>query len=242
MNAYGTPIYGLLYDTSDDGKVNYDRIRFSYDKEHMIADLGQGEWSNWQNITLKWNQMNISSQVMFHPILIGDDGFFRIRLLFNNLNQYITQPGSAANHLTEDVGPMVDFVDNFPPQLIYYTEDKDTFLTEMNMSFAWHKRAIPYILDAYQPDVVVHDIYSPNQMLTSRWWLGYIDPKSARYDDVTPDEREALWNEVKGMYLELDAMHSDCALLGPRRSCAEQGRADQQPPGEERPPEVHHQQ
>jgi len=43
-------------------------------------------------------------------------------------------------------------------------------------------------------------------MLTSRWWMGYIDPKSVRYDDVTEKEREQLWKEVKGMYKHLDNM------------------------------------
>lgn len=83
--------------------------------------------------------------------------------------------------LHEHVGPMVDFVDNLPPQLIYYPEDKNTFLEEMNMSFWWHTSALKHILNKYNPDILINDIYSPNQMLTSRWWMGYIDPLSMRY-------------------------------------------------------------
>jgi len=41
-------------------------------------------------------------------------------------------------------------------------------------------------------------------MLTSRWWLGYIDPKSERYNEVTQEERDKLWEEVQWMYKELD--------------------------------------
>jgi len=99
---------------------------------------------------------------------------------------------------------MVDFVDNFPPQLIYYIEDKDTFLEEMNMSFEWHKNSVSFLLNQYNPDIVIHDIYSPNQMLTSRWWMGYIDPKSTRYNEVNEEERTILMNEVKAMYKRLD--------------------------------------
>ena len=62
------------------------------------------------------------------------------------------------------------------------------------------------MMKKYHPDVVIHDIYSPNQMLTSRWWLGYVDPASTRYDSVNNKERDKLWGEVKGMYLQIDSM------------------------------------
>jgi len=57
-----------------------------------------------------------------------------------------------------------------------------------------------------KPDVFINDIYSPNQMLTSRWWLGYIDPKSARYHHVSKMERKQLWKEVFQMYQRFDEM------------------------------------
>jgi predicted AlkP superfamily phosphohydrolase/phosphomutase len=106
--------------------------------------------------------------------------------------------------MVEGVGPMVDFVDNFPPQLIFYQEDKKTFLQEANMSLQWHKAAVPFVLGKYKPDIVMHDIYTPNQMLTSRWWLGYVDPKSSRYNEISKEERDRLWEEVQWMYKRLD--------------------------------------
>lgn len=99
---------------------------------------------------------------------------------------------------------MVDFVDNFPPQLIYYPEDKDTFMRESELSFDWHARAVDAVYRLYHPDIFIHDIYSPNQMLTSRWWMGYIDPESKRYNDVSDVQREQLWSETQDMYKELD--------------------------------------
>jgi len=139
-------------------------------------------------------------------IILDDDGFFRVRLFFNNINEFLTQPSTIAQDLTTNVGPMMDFVDNFPPQLIYYPEDKKTFLDELKKTFEWHTNSIPFIMSKYNPDVVIHDIYSPNQMLTSRWWMGYIDPKSSRYNDASEEEREQLWKEVKDMYKNLDNM------------------------------------
>ena len=93
---------------------------------------------------------------------------------------------------------------NWVERAFYYPEDKQTFIEESNMSFDWHKEATDFILKRYQPDVYIHDIYSPNQMLTSRWWMGYVDPVSTRYNEVSEDERGELWNEVLDMYKKLD--------------------------------------
>ena len=61
-----------------------------------------------------------------------------------------------------------------------------------------------FLINNMSSDVVIHSIYSPNQMLTSRWWMPYIDPKSPRYKMVTEDERALLWDEVLSMYKKID--------------------------------------
>lgn len=45
----------------------------------------------------------------------------------------MTEPSQLADELTRGVGPMVDFVDNYPAQLIFYPQDKTTFLEEAQM-------------------------------------------------------------------------------------------------------------
>ncbi|MFA5797696.1 MAG: alkaline phosphatase family protein [Candidatus Woesearchaeota archaeon] len=204
MPLYGATIYAKMIDTIDNEKDGYDTVLFSLDKKNIVAALRQGEWSEWYPITFTWNNKTVPSHVKFTVIKIDDDGFYRIRVLVDTLNQYIVEPQEAANQLEKETGPMVDFVDNFPPQLIYYPEDKQTFMQESKMSFEWHARAVDAIYKEFRPDVFIHDIYSPNQMLTSRWWLGYIDPESHRYNDVSDAEREQLWAETKDMYLDLD--------------------------------------
>lgn len=206
LTSWGATAYAYVYDSTDDSVENYDKIAFSFDKQEILADLEEGKWSEWQNLDLMWQGTAVPSNVKFYPIIIDEDGFFRVRLFYNNVNEFISQPSSVAAELTEGIGPMVDFVDNFPPQLIYYDEDKKAFLDEMHMSFDWHTKAIPFVMEKYQPEVVIHDIYSPNQMLTSRWWLGYVDPTSTRYNDVTEEERTVLKEEVMDMYKRLDKM------------------------------------
>ncbi len=209
LKGWGTPVFIYIYDSLNDNKVNYDRVVCSLDKKNILADLTEGKWSQWFPIKLKWQEQTVDSDLKIKIIKLkierlDEQGFFRIRCFYNNLNKYISKPSDVSIDLVENIGPMVDFVDNFPPQLIYYPEDKDTFIEECDMSFDWHTRAAAYILKNYQPDVFIHDIYSPNQMLTSRWWLGYIDPESKRYNDVSKTEREKLWKEVKDMYKKLD--------------------------------------
>lgn len=210
MEGWGTNIFAYIYDSTDDRSVNYNKIIFSLDKKSFIAELAQGEWSQWSPVRLKWADRIVDSNVKIKVIKLEADKtgkvFFRIRSVYNNLNKYITDPPEVAEEINKSVGPMVDFVDNFPPQLIHYEEDKGTFIEEAHMSLDWHKKAVSFILDRYRPDVFIGDIYTPNQMLTGRWWMGYVDTSSTRYNDVKKEERELLWNEIKNMYMKLDAI------------------------------------
>ena len=208
LDAWGAKVYAYIYDSTNDSQKNYDKVSFSKDKQTIFANLTQGQWSDWQQITLKWQaedkQVDVESDLKATVIKLDSDGFFRLRLFYNNLNSYITQPEEASDKVQEHTGPMVDFADNFPAQLIYYPEDKKTFEDEADMSFEWHKKAVTAINEEFAPNVIIHDIYTPNQMLTTRWWMGYVDPVSSRYKDVSDEEREKLWQEVQDMYKKLD--------------------------------------
>lgn len=206
--GWGSTVYAYVYDTTDDKKINHDKVIFSLNKKDIIADISEGQWGEWTPITLKWNSGgNVTDvQTSFRPtvIKIGENNFFRFRLLYNGLNKYIAYPDDAGEKMLDSTGPMVDFVDNFPPQLVYYPEDKRTFQQESDMSFEWHKKAVSSIVNDFSPNIVLHDIYSPNQMLTSKWWMGYIDPNGSKYNSITDSEKKVLWEEVSDMYVKLD--------------------------------------
>jgi len=199
FNAWGTDFHGAI-------NTSKKEFIFALPGTEESVPMAQGEWSNWYPVELEIKNLKISSQVRFHVIKLGENNFFRIRLLFNALNPTITHPGSLAKELTDEIGPMVDFVDNFPPQLIHYDEDKKTFLDELNFSFDWHTRAIPYFIKKKKSNVIIHDIYSPNQMLTSRWWLGLVDPRSRTYNTASESERRQAFDEVLSMYKRIDSM------------------------------------
>lgn len=223
---WGAGIYGCIYDSSDDKTINYDHVLFSRDKKSELTRLSEGQWSGWQPISLTWEMQNdynlytpkkmawerTLSSVVLHTavdinvIKLGGPDFFRIRFFYNNLNQYLAKPSYLAEDILEKLGPMVDFPDNYPPQLIYYPEDRQTFLDESNRSLNWHKKMAGYMIKHRGTDVIIHDIYTPNQMLTSRWWLGSIDPLSRGYTETDQQARQRAWEEVKNMYRGIDAI------------------------------------
>ncbi|MBD3379668.1 MAG: hypothetical protein GF408_04315 [Candidatus Omnitrophica bacterium] len=205
LSAWGKTVRALMVDTSDDNKVNYDKVVF-LDGETVLAELKEGQWSGWVPLDLEWNGLQIGTSARIKVIKLEDNGFFRIRVYYNALNETVSDPSYLASQIIENIGPMVDYADNFPPQLIFYEEDKDTFLEEAVMSFDWHRDAVGYFINEYDPDVLIQDIYTPNQMLTSRWWMGYVDPTSPLYNKVSDNEREILWEEVRDMYKRLDAI------------------------------------
>lgn len=221
LNAWGGTLNALLCDRTDNQRTDYDTMLLSADKSRILATVRSGAWSDWLPITLKWQlpgrAMDLPTSVKVKLIKLDPNGVFRIRLLYNNLNRHLTAPDYVADELLDGVGPMVDFVDNFPPQLVYYPEDKQTFLEEAEFSLDWHRRAAAFILRRYQPEIFIQDTYTPNQMLTSRWWMGYVDPASARYREVSSAERARLWQEVQWMYRKLDDILGELlAQAGPQ--------------------------
>lgn len=210
MNGWGAPVYGYIYDSSDDKQKNYDRIIISLDKKKPNSDLKSGERSIWIPITLKWvvgdTTQEVPTHMYAHVIKMDSNGFFRVRIVYDALNSTLTFPSELASILQLKLGPMVDYPDTFPPQLVYYPEDKKVFETESTLSFDWHTRAVSKIHSILKPDVIIHDIYTPNQMLTSKWWMGAVDPKGDDYALTSQKDRDVLWKEVQDMYVNLDTM------------------------------------
>ena len=159
--------------------------------------LAEGEWSDWLPVSLKFKGLKVDSHLKVKLISLNDKGIFRVRILYNNVNQFMTEPGFVAKEMTEALGPMVDFADNWPPQLIYSQKDKQTFLEESRMSLDFHKRAVDFLFRKYNPDVFIHNIYTPNQMLESRWWMQYADTEEANRGAKQNTNFQASGSNVK---------------------------------------------
>lgn len=217
LSAHGLPVYAYIYDSTDDGVVNYDHIIFALDKNGSsgFVTLAEGQWGDWMPVQLRYQDSSYDSDIKIKLIKLWDTSTFRVTVLYNTLNRFITMPSSIAKELTEGVGPMVDFADDWPAQLMYEPEDKQTFLEEAKMSLEWHRDAVPFVFQNYKPDVFIQDTYTPNQMLESRWWMRYVDPTSKEYD---PQQAPAAWNDILAMYQGLDAIIGQALESGDKDS------------------------
>lgn len=219
LTYWRQPLFALF----DDQNKN---VVFSSDKKNILATLKDLESSVWLPNQLYWQTKNdyttttpkksewennlseIPINSFYKITLIKNAGLqgLRIRLVYDSINELNVFPYSLSKEIHDSVGPFVDFVDNYPPQLIHLKEDKQVFLNEMFASFKNHIDMVPFLIKNKKSNVIIHSIYNPNQMLTSRWWLPYLDPKSPRYNDVTEQDRVRLWEETKHMYVAIDQL------------------------------------
>lgn len=236
LRNWDADLFALLLDSTDDQTENYDQALFSSDKKTVLFTLKEGQWSDWFNLNLSYSvqrnyqdsapqkleleqklaTIQFATAARVKVIKLGAKDMFRIRVLYDGLNESVSVPSTLAESLRKDAGPMVDFVDNFPPQLVYFPEDKQAFQDEMDMSFEWHAKAQKYFFEKAEQDVFIHSIYSPNQMLTSRWWMGFLDPRGRHYSSVSEVDRDKLWSEVKEMYQKIDAMVGEALKARPK--------------------------
>ncbi len=224
LENWGETLFAYIYDSQNDNIEQYDRILLSRDRKTTLVDLRVGEWSDWFSLNLQWQtsndynlftpkksnwelalgEINIPTMSKIKVIRLGEKDAFRIRFLYDGLNRFLSKPPEIADSLRQFAGPMVDFPDNFPPQLIHVAEDKDTFFEEALFSLEWHRKAARYLIKNSDADIIIHDIYTPNQILTSRWWMGFVDPDSPDYDTITSEERDKLWSEILKVYQGID--------------------------------------
>lgn len=225
INQWGHKLFALLVQGAEP------KVIFSRDKKVVLAELKIGEWSEWIPASLIWNRkvlgdngverseaVAIDSSLRLHVIRMTSENDFRIRIVYNGLNKYLVSPAENYLAIENNVGPMVDYPDSFPPQLIFYQEDKQAFLAESRQSFEWHRKMVEHAIHQLKSEVVIHDIYTPNQMLTSRWWMGYLDPDSILYSSISENERQQLWDEVLEMYQSIDRMIGEMMKHGNRDS------------------------
>jgi predicted AlkP superfamily phosphohydrolase/phosphomutase len=203
LDVHGTILGAALVDTEDDGRPVYDALHLPATATTPAVQLRRGEWSDWRPLALTWHDRPLEVKTKVNVIELDETGRFRLRVVLDALNRFSTAPPELADQLRGAVGPMVDFVDNFPPQLVR-DGDRQTWLDEARLSLLWHRDAVRALYALRAPDLFVHDIYTPNQMLTARFWMGAVDPKSARYGDVDEATRAQLWNEVQEVYRGLD--------------------------------------
>lgn len=203
LSAHGSVIRATLFPKTK---------KMEFQIGETVVSLRPGEWSDWLPLELQFKDIKYPSMAKIKLIKLWPDQNFRIRVLYNNLNRLNVDPPSMADYFNSELGPMVDHLDNWPPQLIFEKEDKEVAMDEVRMSLDWHRRAAQFLVSKVRPDVVIHNTYTPNQMLESRWWHGKIDKTRPldMQDKKSKKERareaKAAWKDILKMYQGLDAV------------------------------------
>lgn len=237
LENWGEKIFALLLDTVDDGIVKYDSVAVSHDRTKIDFILKEGEWSQWFDGQVTYQiqhsvasadstksekdqgQFDVRQKTTMRllPIQIGSADNFRFRIVYDPINPSVTMPANLSEEIHQKIGPGVDYPDDFPPQLVHFDGDRKAFLDEAQMSFAWHKKILERFLTNTNSDIVIHNIYTPNQMLTSRWWMGEVDPKSTRPKNFIKYSEAQDWNEILELYKNIDDLIGTCLKsLGPK--------------------------
>jgi hypothetical protein len=207
---FGTDKYGFnayLYDTSNDGQTNYNRVLFSPDKDgaHMVAALGRGEWAD-VKVKIVGGALNGLTAGLLLKVeeLTGD--LSRVRLYHTSVTRanatWTNWPGEPgftgdfAEYVAQKF-PVSMGADFAPLEAGIISEE-----TYVEQGLYWETGYFPlikYILKKYRPDLAM--VGYPGTDEFQHQFMGLIVPTlpngapNPAYDDVqvngTPDGRVA---------------------------------------------------
>lgn len=206
---FGTDKYGLnayIFDSTDDGTVNYDRVLFSFSKDGAaaVATLGEGEWGDIK-VTISGGALNGLTGGMLVKVerLAGD--LSQVRLFHTSVTRANaswvgwSEPGFS--------GDFAEYIaQNFPTStaadfavLEAGIVSEETYVEQGMYWETGHHPLIEYILTKYQPDLLMMGYPVTDEF--QHQFFGLISPTlpggdpNPAYDDVqvngTPDGRVA---------------------------------------------------
>jgi 2',3'-cyclic-nucleotide 2'-phosphodiesterase (5'-nucleotidase family)/predicted AlkP superfamily phosphohydrolase/phosphomutase len=199
---FGTDKYGqnaYLYDSTDDGAANYDRVLFSPTKDgnDSVGDLAKGEWADVKVTIIGGSFAGKTGGFLIKVEELTPD-LSKVRLFHTSVTRSIaswpTWPGEAGF-----VGNFEDFVaEMFPTStaadfaiLEAGIVSEETYVEQGLYWETGHHPLIEYIIETYEPDLVmagypVTDEFSHQFLgLITRWLPN--GERNPAYDDVMVD-------------------------------------------------------
>ncbi len=207
---FGTDKYGLnayLYDSSDDGVTNYDRVLLAPEKDGAaaVADIAQGEWAD-VKVTVVGGALNGLTAGLLVKIERLAPDLSEVRLFHTSVTRanatWPTWPGEPGF-----TGDFAEFVaQEFPTStaadfaiLEAGIVSEETYVEQGLYWETGHHPLITYILETYEPDLAL--VGYPITDEFQHQFLGLVTPTlpggqaNPAYDDVqvngTPDGRVA---------------------------------------------------
>ncbi len=207
---FGTDKYGLnafIYDSSDDGTANYDRVLFSPTKDgaDAVGDLAQGEWADVKVTIIGGSMAGLTGGMLVKVEQLSAD-LSQVRLFHTSVTRanasWPSWPGEPGFN-----GDFAEYVaQNFPVStaadfavLEAGIVSEETYVEQGLYWENGHHPLITYILTNYQPDLLLLGYPVTDEF--SHQFMGLVTPTlpngapNPAYDDVqvdgTPDGRVA---------------------------------------------------
>jgi 2',3'-cyclic-nucleotide 2'-phosphodiesterase (5'-nucleotidase family) len=204
---FGADKYGLnayLFDTTNDGKVNYNKVLFSPTKDgaNAVATLGRREWGD-VKVKIVGGALDGLTAGMLVKIETMSDDLSKVRLFHTSVTRAIASwPGWSESGFTGDFAEYV--AQKFPTStaadfaiLEAGIVSEETYVEQGLYWAKAHHPLIKYILEKYKPDLAM--VGYPTTDEFQHQFLGLVSPKlpngapNPAYDDVqvngTPDGR-----------------------------------------------------
>ncbi len=205
---FGTDKYGLnayIYDTSNDRKVNYDRVLFSFDKDgdNAVAKLKRGQWAD-VKVLISGGALDGKTAGMLIKVEELSRDLTAVRLYHSSVSRANATwptweaPGSFGGDFEEYVAQK--FKSSITADFAVLEAGIVSEETYVEQGLYWESTYHPiieYVLDEYEPDLVM--VGYPVTDEFQHQFLGLITPtlpngaSNPAYDDVqvngTPDGR-----------------------------------------------------
>jgi 2',3'-cyclic-nucleotide 2'-phosphodiesterase (5'-nucleotidase family)/predicted AlkP superfamily phosphohydrolase/phosphomutase len=215
----GTDKYGLnayLYDSTDDGTVNYDRVLLSPTKDgaDAVGDLAEGEWAD-VKVTLVGGTLEGKTAGFLVKIEELNDDLSRVRLFHTSVTRAIaTWPGFPGE---DGIAEFDEFLaQKFPTStaadfaiLEAGVTSEETYVEQGLYWAEAHLPMMEYVVETYQPDLLLAGYPTTDEF--QHQFLGLISRRlpggqaNPAFDDVDLDgERDGRVSErtafVRGAY------------------------------------------
>ena len=228
---FGVDKYGLnayLYDSTDDGTTNYDRVLFSTTKDgaDSVGDLAEGEWAD-VKVTVQDGPLAGKTAGMLVKVETLNDDLTQVRLFHTSVTRAIaswpTWPGEPG-YTEFDEYLAVEFPTSTAADFAVLEAgivSEDTYVEQGMYWSTAHWPMLEYVADVYDPDLLMVGMPTTDEF--QHQFLGLVSPTlpngdpSPAYDDVNLDGvKDGLVAKRRG-YIR-DAYHESDQTLKLARS------------------------
>ena len=228
---FGTDKYGLnayLYDSTDDGATNYDRVLFSptKDGDDAVGDLAEGEWAD-VKVTIAGGALDGKTAGMLVKVEELSTDLSRVRLFHTSVSRanasWPTWPGEPG-YTEFDEFIAAEFPTSTAADFAILEAGVTSEETYVEQGLYWstgHWPMLEYVADTYGPDLLLVGMPTTDEF--QHQFLGLVSPRlpngdaNPAFDDVNLDGTRDRRVRARASFIREAYQESDQTLRLARR-------------------------